>query len=429
MSRPEILIPQEFSRLLDDDWREAAVYGGRYSLKSHTVARVLLIRAIQKKTRIFCGREFQNSIADSSYQLLVDLILKYELTMFHVTRDSIINTRNESDFLFKGIKNNTQSVKSIEGIDIAWIEEAQTITEPSLEILTPTVRKKGSQIIYTYNRLAELDPIHKRLVIDGRPNTLVINANYDTALKYNWLNDEQKNEIEFDKQNNPELYAHKWLGEPMSQAEMSIIGRANVLGAMERKIEDDGAIIVGVDVARMGNDRTVFWKRKGLKTIGRQIFTKLRTTQVCDALEQFVGFDKTIELKIDDTGVGGGVTDEMIKRGYNVVAINFGGSAQDNDKYPNWISEAWFHMAKVLPDAEIPYDSDLLMELSTRQWKQDDKGKRRVESKIDYKKRGFRSPDIADACIICYGEQATPNMLEFYRQQVSSLDTKPVIQS
>ena len=73
----EILIPQEFKRLFDNDWREAAVFGGRYSLKSHTVARYLLIKAREKKTRVACFREFQSSIAESSHQLLSDLIKQY----------------------------------------------------------------------------------------------------------------------------------------------------------------------------------------------------------------------------------------------------------------------------------------------------------------------------------------------------------------
>lgn len=207
-------IPEEFERLLDKDWREAAVYGGRYSLKSHTVARVLLIRARQKKTRVACFREYQNSIAESSHQLLKDLINKYGLTDFEVTDKSIVNRLNGSDFLFKGLHRNEQSVKSTEGIDIGWCEEAQTLSRASLEVLTPTIRKEGSQIIYTYNRLIELDPVHERLVIEGRPNTLIINANYDIAEKYNWMPKEIKAEIEDDKKNRTALYKHKWLGEP-----------------------------------------------------------------------------------------------------------------------------------------------------------------------------------------------------------------------
>ena len=186
------------------------------SLKSHTVARVLLIQGRQKKMRFGCFREYQNSISESSWQLLKDLIGLYELHDYKVTENSIVNTINGTDFLFKGLKHNEQSIKSIEGIDVAWVEEAQTISKESIEVLTPTVRKDGSRIIYTYNRLLDNDPVHQRLVIEGRPNTLIINANYDIAEKYGFLPDVIKNEIEDDKLNRPSLYKHKWLGEPNS---------------------------------------------------------------------------------------------------------------------------------------------------------------------------------------------------------------------
>lgn len=209
-------IPIEFRRLFDTDWREAAVYGGRYSLKSHTVARLLLIKARQQKTRVGCFREFQNSISDSSLQLLRDLIDKYNLSEFVVTNNSIVNKINGSDFIFKGLWNNEQSIKSIEGIDIAWVEEAQTVSKKSIDVLTPTVRKPGSQIIYTYNRLLEDDPVHMRLVVEGRPNTLIIHVNYDTAQKYGWIPEVVLKEIEDDKTKRPGAYKHKWLGEPNS---------------------------------------------------------------------------------------------------------------------------------------------------------------------------------------------------------------------
>lgn len=227
----EILIPNEFKPLFDDNWREAAIYGGRFSLKSHTVARFLLIKTRMQKTRVACFREFQNSIADSSHKLLADLISQYELNDFVVTRDSIINKINGSDFLFKGLHNNEQSVKSTEGIDIAWVEEAQTVSRESLEVLTPTVRKPNSKIIYTYNRLLENDPVHTRLVIEGRPNTLVINVNYDIALKYGMMPKVIQEEMEDDKLRRPALFKHKWLGEPNS---------------LERKIYRDWAFIESI---------------------------------------------------------------------------------------------------------------------------------------------------------------------------------------
>lgn len=390
-----------YKELFNEKWRYIVYHGGRAGGKSQAVALALLLRGRNKKLRILCTREVQNTIADSVHKLLKDLIDKYEFADYEVTRDTIRNTVTGTEFIFKGLRHNITEIKSTEGVDICWIEEAHSTTKASLDILTPTIRKAGSQIIVTFNRQDELDPVYVHFVIGNPPNTYVKKVNYDVLERAGLLPDVIKLEIEADKAD-PELFAHKWLGEPLSQSERSIIPRSTILEAMNRKIDDDGAVEFGVDVARMGDDRTVFWHRKGLKTIKYRILQHLRTTEVCDQLEMFVDFSTEHLIKIDDTGVGGGVTDEMMKRGYNVQAVNFGGIAGDTDKYPNWISEAWFHMKEVMPEAELPMNSDLLMELSTRHWQQDSKGKRRVESKNEYKKRGFRSPDIADACIICY---------------------------
>ena len=96
------------------------------------------------------------------------------------------------------------------------------------------------------------------------------------------------------------------------------------------------------------------------------------------------------------------MTDEMTKRGYNVMAINFGARASDANKYPNLISEAWFYMQAIIDSVSLTNDKDLLTELSNREWAMDSRGRRGVESKDSYKKRGFRSPDKADATILCF---------------------------
>src|SRR5690606_258339 len=182
--------------------------------KCSTVARLLLIRAMQKHGRAGCCREFQNSIADSVHSLLKTTIEQHKLPDFTIYDKSIVNKKTGYDFIFRGLHNNVQSIKSIDGMTEAWVEEAQTVTENSLEVLTPTVRLPGSQIFYTFNRLRDKDPIYKRLVIEGRPGTLVINVNYDVAIKYGWMADHQIAEMEDDKKNRPEIYKHKWLGEP-----------------------------------------------------------------------------------------------------------------------------------------------------------------------------------------------------------------------
>lgn len=402
---------RHFKELFNPYWRNILFHGGRGSGKSRHVAIALLLRGRKEKHLILCTRELQNTIADSVHALLKQLIEEYGFTDYVVTDKEIINTLTGTRFIFKGLRHNATEIKSTEGVTICWVEEAQSISENSLKILAPTVRAPGSQLIFTFNRLNELDPVYQRYVINKPAKTYVRQVNYDVIEREGLLPDVLKLEMEADRAN-PATFAHVWLGEPMEQADNSIIGRGAVLEAMQREISDEGAVEVGADIARMGSDRTVFTKRKGLKTTARKVYTKLKTTQVCDRLEEFVGFDKTVLIKIDDTGVGGGVTDEMEKRGYNVVPVNFGSEAGDPDKYPNLISEAWFYLASIIETVEIPMDSDLLMELSSRCWKQDSKGRRRVESKDDYKKRGYRSPDLADSLIMCYytPEQRVPSL-------------------
>lgn len=402
MDKTVVQIPVEYKRLFDKDWRTMLIHGGRYSLKSHTVARALLIMAKQEKIRVLAAREFQSSIAESSHQLLSDLIEQYGWTDFTVTRDSIVNTVTGSDFIFKGLRHNMQSIKSLEGVDIAWVDEAQSITKESIDILTPTIRKPGSRIIWTLNRFNELDPVYAEYALKKRDDTVVLHLNYDVAEKYGWLPKVIKDEIEYDKENNPELYNHKWLGMPVQQIDDAIISRTNVVEAMQRLVEAEGAVEIGVDVARLGNDRTELVKRQGMKEIGRETYEKLRTTEVAEKVIQFADGDKTILIKVDDTGVGGGVTDYLLKEGYNAMGINNGSRATNPNKYTNLISEAWFHMQEIMPEIHLQQDNDLLMELSNRRWKIDAKGRRAVESKDEYKKRGYRSPDKADATILCF---------------------------
>lgn len=404
IKKTKVQIPKEYSRIFQKDWRHAVVEGGRYSLKSHTAARACLLRARKEKIRVACLRQFQKNIGDSSYQLLVDLIELYGFNEFTFTKDSIINTVTGSNFIFKGLDRNVETtIKSLEGVDLVWVDEAQVITRKSIRILNPTVRKPGSQIIWTLNRLTDLDPVIEYfLTRPPRKDVWHLETDYKIAQKNGWLSHEILYEIEQSKLNHPEEYAHDYLGKAMNVSDKNIIGVGSVLNAMNRDFKAEGAIEVGVDVARMGGDRTVFVMRKGMKEIKRQSFTKKRTTEVCDLLENFVDMNKEYLLKIDDTGVGGGVTDEMMKRGYNVMAINFGSRATNPDKYPNLISEAWFYIQANIEEMSIANNKDLLTELSNRQWKMDKQGRRGVESKDDYKKRGFRSPDEADATILCF---------------------------
>jgi phage terminase large subunit len=391
----------EYKELFNETWRNVVFYGGRGSGKSWHVGLALILRGRQKRHLILCTRELQNTIADSVHALLSKIIEDYGFTDYEVTDKEIRNTMTGTRFIFKGLRHNATEIKSTEGITISWVEEAQSISADSLKILAPTVRAEGSQLIFTFNRRDELDPVYVRYVLNHPPKTYSRKVNYDVLDRAGLFPDTLRLELEAD-QHDPALFAHVWLGEPVAQADNAIISRTAVLGAMRRIGKAEGAVEIGADIARMGNDRIVFKKRKGLKQTDSRTYRKLRTTETCDKLEQFADYDKSVLLKIDDTGVGGGVTDEMIKRGYNVMPINFGSQAADPDKYPNLISEAWFYMASIMDEIQLEMNDGLLMELTTRLWKMDSAGRRKVESKDDYKKRGFPSPDDADATILCF---------------------------
>lgn len=412
--RKKVKIPVEFKPLFENGWRNLVFYGGRSSGKSHDVALSQVLRARESRLKFLNCREFQNSIKDSTHALIKAIIFDYGFeSEFIITNDSIKHRRTESEWIFRGLHDNVESLKSIPNIDEAWVEEASTVTKRSINLLKNTVRKDGSRLIFTFNRDTERDPVFEEYVLKKPDKTYSIKVNYDVLEKNGLFPEAMRLEMESDRKNNPQDFAHIWLGEPRSQIDNAILSRERVLAAMSRSVEDDGVIQIGVDVARLGDDRSVLWKRKGLKTLEFKVYEKLRTNELFGKIEQFADFDKEVLIKVDDTGVGGGVTDLLLSGGYNVEGVNFAQSAVNSDKYPNWISEAWFHLQSVIDEIELPNDTDLLQELTTRTWNMDKKGKRAVEGKGEYKKRGNRSPDLADACILCYYTPPKPEPIVY----------------
>ena len=377
--------------------RHTLIEGGRGGGKSHTVAEFLLIEGLKKTTRILCGREVQKSIAESVHTLLSDKINKYNYP-YEIIKNQIKSKVNGSVFLFCGLKDHTvHSIKSYEGIDVFWGEEAQAFTKRSIDILIPTIRKPDSYCVWSMNRFEESDPIYDALILQKRTDVLHLVINYYDNIHCPEI---LKKEAAICKANNQNDYLHIWEGHPQTQGDNMILSRVNVRDAMDRSIEPEGAIEGGLDVARFGTDSTMFYKRKGLKIIEEKQFYKLDTVGVSNEANVF--FDKAEAIKVDDTGVGGGVSDQLLSMGQNVVMVNFGGKAKDSNKYPNVISEMWFEFADMINEIDIPDDRELLQQLTSRQYKFDTKGRRKVESKDDFKKRYGKSPDKADALLLCF---------------------------
>lgn len=203
-------IPAELAPLYTTDKRYVVIYGGRGSGKSWGVADFLLLKGYAEVKRVVCAREVQLSIRDSVHKLLADRIKVLGLSAFYTVTDKMIKGANGTEFIFKGMYRNTNDIKSTEGIDYFWIEEAQSVSRASLEVVIPTVRKEGSQIIFTYNPEGERDPVHLDFTLAQRDDCLKIRMNYT---ENPFFPEVLKQEMLYDKRVNYEKYLHVWEGE------------------------------------------------------------------------------------------------------------------------------------------------------------------------------------------------------------------------
>ena len=155
-------------------------YGGRGSGKSHSFAKALLMRAARKRTRVLCTREVQKSIKDSVHKLLCDQIELLGLQKKFRILETEIRGTNGSEFLFSGLSNQTaDSIKSFEGVDVVWCEEAQSISKKSWNTLTPTIRKNKSEIWISFNPDLDTDETYQRFVKNPPPDSHVAFVNYN----------------------------------------------------------------------------------------------------------------------------------------------------------------------------------------------------------------------------------------------------------
>ena len=201
--------------------RYKGAFGGRGSGKSHFFAELAIERSIMARTDIVCIREVQQTLAQSVKKLLELKIEGMGLgPRFNILRDHI-----ESDsggrIIFQGMQTHTaESIKSLEGYDIAWVEEAQSLSQRSLDLLRPTIRKPGSELWFSWNPNFHTDPVDALLRgEDPPPDAVVVQANYRDNP---WLPDVLKAELEYDQKRDPDKFAHVWLGEYQRNSESRV---------------------------------------------------------------------------------------------------------------------------------------------------------------------------------------------------------------
>jgi phage terminase large subunit len=205
-----VSIPPAFKELTEPH-RYKSYHGGRGSGKSYSFARVLLVMAASKKLSVLCCREFQTSIADSVHRLLSDQIDVLGLSEFYTIQKTEIFSTCGSSFIFRGLNKNIQEVKSLYGTDVCWIEESQSVSDTSFEVLIPTIRKENSEIWLSWNTGEESDPVYKRFVTSPPPDCVSKLINYDSNP---YFPEVLRREMEYCKEVDHDAYEQIWLGKP-----------------------------------------------------------------------------------------------------------------------------------------------------------------------------------------------------------------------
>lgn len=203
--------------------RYKGAHGGRGSGKSHFFAEMLVEAHVMDPNRsTVCVREVQKSLGQSVKRLIEAKIESLGVSSLFDVQESAIKSKNgKGRIIFQGMQNHTaDSIKSLEGYDCAWVEEAHSLSQKSLDLLRPTIRKKGSEIWFTWNPNKPEDPVDAFLRGSGKPeNALVVQANYSDNP---WFPDVLKSEMDFDRRRDPDKYTHVWQGGYLTHSERRV---------------------------------------------------------------------------------------------------------------------------------------------------------------------------------------------------------------
>ncbi len=419
--------------------RNKVYYGGRGGRKSWEFAQALLAQGMQQKLLIICAREFLNSIDDSVHRLLSDTIFRLGLEGFYEVLHKTIRGKNGTEFVFKGIRNNIGNIKSFEGADRCWVEEAVDVSENSWDVLLPTIRKAGSEVWVSFNPNDELDNTYQRWVVNTPPDTVLIKVNYDDNPD---LPQELRDQMELMRRTDYKKYLHIWEGEPNADYEDSIIQpewfNASV-GLHDRLgIDAKGVIASGFDPADDGQDDKAQAIRHGCVL---QYIHAWSDGLVEDATEK--AFVKARDMKAqhfvyDGIGIGTTVRSEMkhLLGDIQMQVEPFIASEtprdpdskyegrKNKDVFRNLRAQFWWLLRDRFeaaykaaegqytdPDTIICIDPDieglatLRSELCRVQRKRGQNSWIQVESKDDMRKRQMPSPNRADALVMAYANK------------------------
>lgn len=263
----EIQIPEAFAFLIQPK-RYKVMYGGRGSGKSHSVARALLVMGMDKPMRIVCAREVQKSIKDSVHALLADLIKQHGLDYFYEVQESIIRGKNGTEFKFIGLKHNTRDIKSLEGTDICWVEEAENVSNNSWEILIPTIRKEGSEIWVSFNVKNTTDPTYQRFVVAHDDDIIAKKVSWRDNPFFPAILDKERRRLQAA---DGEAYLHVWEGMPDTRRNGAVYAKQIAKAREEGRItlvpyDPSYEVFTAWDLG-FGDSTAIWW----LQFVGREL--------------------------------------------------------------------------------------------------------------------------------------------------------------
>ncbi len=258
-------MPRNFLPLLAPK-RYKGAYGGRGGAKSHFFAERALKTCVARKTRIVCIREVQDSIRDSVRQLLVDKIQKLSLGHLFEVFETEIRGPNGSLIIFKGMQSyNAETIKSLEAYDIAWVEEAQTLSQRSLDMLRPTIRKDGSELWFSWNPRYKTDPVDKFFRSNPPEEAVSVMVNWRDNP---WFPDVLRKDMERDFEVDPDKADHVWNG-AYGSSEGAILSRWVNEAEREGRINNDvcfdpmgSPIELSSDIGFRDTASWWYWQRK-----------------------------------------------------------------------------------------------------------------------------------------------------------------------
>lgn len=216
-----VQMPRAFAPIMQPlgTYRYRCYYGGRGSAKSWQFARALLLHGMAAPIRVLCAREYQTSMRDSVHRVLADQIGLLGLSNAYTVQESTIAGANGTEFIFKGLRRDIAQIKSTEGVDVCWVEEAEAVSDSSWRVLIPTIRKPGSEIWVSFNPAAADDPTYKRFVANPPARALVRRVSY---LDNPWFPEVLREEAENLRRADPEAFAHVWGGEPWARSDAQV---------------------------------------------------------------------------------------------------------------------------------------------------------------------------------------------------------------